>query len=91
MIVFYSKGCEGCRGNQAISKIQALCNKEGIEFQERRTILWKVYEKEANDIGEALNVKLPFFYNTETKTALEGNTFTPRDKLKQLVKGKNNG
>lgn len=90
MIVFYSKSCEGCKGNQALSKVEALCKKNDVEFEERRTILWKVYEKEANDISEALGVKLPFFYNTDTEQAIEGNTFTEIEKLEKLVKGNKN-
>lgn len=87
MIVFYSKTCESCRGNHALMKMKGLCSSEGIEFQERRTILWKVYAKEANEISEALGVKMPFFYNTKTEQALEGNSFTPLEDIKKLIGG----
>ena len=87
MIVFYSKGCEGCKGNQAIEKIKQFCKKYDVEFEERRTILWKVYEEEADSIIELNDgVKLPFFYNDETGEVLEGNTFTPTEELKKIVK-----
>ena len=86
MIIFYSKSCESCSGNQALSKMKAYCEKKEIDFQEHRTILWERYEQEANKIME-LNegLKLPFFYNSETGQVLEGNSLTPLDTLKQLV------
>lgn len=86
MIVFYSKSCEGCRGNQALAKMKSYCKKQGVDFQERRTVLWEMYEKEANEIME-LNpgLKLPFFYDTETERTLEGDSFTPLETLQELV------
>ena len=86
-IIFYSKSCEGCVGNQALSKMKAYCEKQGMEFQEHRTVLWERYEQEANKIME-LNqgLKLPFFYNSNTGEVLEGNSLTPLDVLKRLVK-----
>ena len=88
MIVFYSKTCESCTGNRALMKMKGECNSLGVEFQERRTILWQVYEKEAEKISKALNVKLPFFYNTETEEALEGNSLTPLEDIKNFIKRK---
>ena len=87
MIVLYSVSCEGCSGNQALRKIKGECSSHGVEFQERRTILWKVYEKEAKAISEALGVKMPFFYNTETEKALEGNSFTPLEDIRKFIEG----
>lgn len=89
MIIFYSKTCEGCSGNQALSKMQGECKSRGVDFQERRTILWKVFEEEADKISETLGVKLPFFYNTETEKAMEGNSFTPLEEIIKFIKGNN--
>lgn len=91
MIIFYSKTCEGCTGNQALRRMEGECKSRGIDFMERRTILWKVFEKEAEDISNELGVKLPFFYNTETEEALEGNSFTPLETIINFIKGKDNG
>lgn len=86
MIVFYSQSCESCAGNHALNKIKTYCEKQGVEFQERRTILWERYEQEANDIMK-LNqgLKLPFFYSTNTGETLEGFSLTPLDTLQSLV------
>lgn len=92
MIVFYSKSCEGCSGNQALQKMESYCKKQGVEFQERRTILWERYEQEANEIME-LNegLELPFFYNTETGETLKGYSLTPLDTLQKLIEEDKNG
>lgn len=86
MIVFYSKSCEGCAGNQALSKMKAYCEKRGVEFQERRTVLWELYEKEANELMETYNIKMPFFYSTNSGEVLVGNTLTPLEEIQELVK-----
>ena len=86
MIVFYSKSCEGCSGNQALAKMQTYCEKRGVEFQERRTVLWELYEKEANELMEAYNIKMPFFYSTNSGEVLVGNTLTPLEQIEELVK-----
>lgn len=86
MIVFYSKDCEGCTGNHALSKMESHCNSHDIEFEERRTILWKRFEEEAQEIME-LNkgLTLPFFYNTETGGVLKGNSFTSLEEVQNLA------
>lgn len=86
MIIWYSRECSSCVGNRALDKMKQVCEKQGVDFQEHRTILWERYEEEANKIME-LNegLKLPFFYNSETGQVLEGNSLTPLDTLKQLV------
>ena len=86
-IIYYDRGCGSCAGNQSIQKIKKFCEKEGVEFQEHRTILWKVYENEANEIIE-LNegLELPFFYGESTGLVLESSTFSLTDDLKKLVK-----
>ena len=86
MIIFYSKDCESCSGNHALTKIKSLCNKKGLDFQERRVIFWDRWEKEANDIIE-LNkgLKLPFFYNSETEATLYGFSLTPLDTLEKWL------
>lgn len=91
MIVFYSASCEGCAGNHALTRMKTLCNKYGVDFQERRTILWKVYAQEANEIME-LNpgLKKPFFYSTNTGEVLVGNSFTPEGQIKKLIDLDNN-
>lgn len=86
MIVFYSKSCEGCSGNHALENIKSLCKRQDVKFQERRTILWEMYEKEANqimDINDGL--KLPFFYSTNSGEVLRGYSLTPLDTLQQLI------
>lgn len=87
MIVFYSKSCEGCSGNHALDKMKQVCKKQGIDFQERRTILWERYEEEANKIME-LNegLGLPFFYSTNSGEVLKGYSLTPLDTLEELIK-----
>ena len=87
MIIFYSKTCEGCKGNQALAKMKSHCKKQEVEFEERRTILWERYEQEANDILE-LNegLKLPFFYNSDTGEVLQGNSLTSLAEIEKLAK-----
>lgn len=87
MIVFYAKTCEGCSGNTALNKMKQACAERSEDFEERLTVLWKRYEEEANAISEALGVKLPFFYNTKTEQALEGNSLTLLDDIEKFVKG----
>lgn len=86
MIVFYSNSCESCSGNMALVKMKAHCEQQGVEFQERRTILWERYEEEANGIIE-LNegLKLPFFYSTKTGETLSGLSTTPLDTIDKLI------
>lgn len=86
MIIFYSKGCEGCAGNRALANMKARCNKAGVKFMERRTIFFYVFENEANEIMEKSGVKLPFFYGTESGKVLEGNSFTPLEDIDRLIK-----
>lgn len=86
MIVFYSKTCEGCAGNHALSRMKQFCKEHGVEFQERRTVLWERFEQEANSIMRANpGLTLPFFFNSETHEVLEGNTFTPTEDLQKLI------
>lgn len=87
MIVFYSKSCEGCSGNNALTKMQEHCEKQGVDFEVRRTILWDRFEAEADKIME-LNkgLELPFFYSTNTGVTLAGASFTPLDTLQTLIK-----
>lgn len=86
MIVFYSQSCESCTGNHALTKMESYCRKQGVDFEQRRTILWDMYEKEASKILE-LNpgLKLPFFYSTNTGGVLEGFSLTPLDELQELI------
>lgn len=87
MIVFYAKSCEGCSGNRALTSMKALCEKNKVDFQERRTVLWIKYEEEANAImKENPGLKLPFFYNTENGESLHGDSFTPLDEIEKLIK-----
>lgn len=92
MIVFYSKSCESCSGNHALMKMKTHCKKQGVDFQERRTILWERYEQEADEIME-LNegLKLPFFYSTNSGEVLKGYSMTPLDTLEKLIKEDKNG
>lgn len=85
MIVFYSVDCQGCKGNQSLMRMKAVCNSKKVDFQERRTIFWQQYEREANAIMDVANVKLPFFYGTNSHTVLEGDSFTPITKIEQMV------
>ena len=88
-IIYYSRDCGGCSGNHALNKVKQVCKKEGLDFQERRTIFWKVWENEARGIIE-LNegLKLPFFYNTETGDVLKGSSLTPLDSVEHWLEGK---
>lgn len=86
MIIWYSRECSSCAGNQALSKMKAYCEKRGVEFQEHRTILWEKYEEEADSLMEAYNVKMPFFYATSAGEVLVGNTLTPLEDIEKLVK-----
>ena len=86
MIVFYTASCEGCAGNQSLSKMKTHCKKEGVDFAERRTIFFYVFENEANEIMEKTGVKLPFFYGTKSGKVLVGNTFTPIEQIDALIK-----
>ena len=85
MIVFYSNNCEGCTGNQALTRMKTHCEKAGVDFQERRTIFFFFFEDEANEIMEKTGVKLPFFYGTKSEQVLEGNTFTPIEDIDALI------
>lgn len=68
--------------------MKSLCEKNDVDFQERRTVLWIKYEEEANAIMEETGVEMPFFYNDETGEALHGDTFTPIEKIKKLMSDK---
>ena len=85
MIVFYTASCEGCSGNRALANMKVRCKKAGVDFQERRTIFFYVFENEANEIMSKTDVKLPFFYGTKSGKVLEGNTFTPLDDIDKLI------
>lgn len=85
-IIFFSKTCEGCTGNHALANMQARCKSKGVDFEERRTILWERYEQEANEIMENSGIKLPFFYGTESNKVLSGNTLTTLDEIDKLIK-----
>lgn len=87
MVIWYSRECSSCTGNHALDKMKQVCKKQGIVFQERRTILWERYEEEANKIME-LNpgLELPFFWNEATQTAMEGNSLTPLDTIEAFIK-----
>ena len=87
MVILYSKECQGCKGNHALNKVKQVCREKGIDFQERRTIFWKKWEEEANDIMEVNDgLKLPFFYETETGDVLTGNSLIPLDTIENWVK-----
>ena len=93
MIIFYTKTCDGCSGNHALTNMQSYCKQKGVEFEERRTILWHVYEEEADKIIELSKdedgkpgIGLPFFYGTESGGVLSGNSFTPVDSVLELIK-----
>ena len=90
-VIFYSKSCEGCSGNHALDKMKQVCKKQGVNFQEHRTILWERYEEEANKIME-LNpgLKLPFFYSTNSGEVLEGFSQTPLATLQKLIESDKN-
>lgn len=93
MIIFYTKTCDGCTGNAALRNMKAYCNQKGVEFEERRTILWHIYEEEADSIMDAnvdedgkRKIELPFFYGTTSGEMLSGNSFTPTDEILELIK-----
>ena len=86
-IYLYAVSCEGCSGNRALSKIQQVCKQQGVDFQERRTIYWDVWEKEANQIM-ALNegLKLPFLYDTESGKAQHITSLETLDSIETFIK-----
>lgn len=86
MIVFYSKSCESCAGNHALAKMKNHCKRQGVKFEEHRTVLWVRYEDEAKQIME-LNegLKLPFFYSTNSGEVLPGYSLTPLETLQKLI------
>ena len=86
MIILYEQNCTGCSGNHALAKVKQVCKQKNIEFQERRTIFWKVWGNEAKEIIK-LNegLKLPFFYNSETGDVLEGNSLTPLGTIEKWI------
>ena len=87
-VYFYSKSCDGCSGNQALKKIEQLCKKNGLDFSERRTILYYKWEEEADKIMENNpGLKLPFFFNEDTQEAMSGYSGTPLMELKKFMKG----
>jgi hypothetical protein len=87
MIVFYSKSCESCAGNHALANMKNHCRRQGVDFQEHRTVLWVRYEQEANEIMKInKGLKLPFFYSTNSGAVLEGYSLTPLDTLQKLIK-----
>lgn len=94
MVIFYSKTCDGCSGNHALMNMKSECKKRGVEFEERRTLLWHVFEEEADAIMDAnlddnneRKFNLPFFYGEKSGQVVNGNSFTPVDKIIELVKG----
>lgn len=92
MIVFYTKTCDGCTGNHALVNMKSYCKQKGVEFEERRTIFWHVFEEEADAIMDAnldengkRKIELPFFYSTESGDMLSGNSFTPTEEILKLI------
>lgn len=67
MIIYYSKECGSCKGTQELALVKNYAKQAGVEFMERRTIFWDRFEKEAQEISEAFNVELPFFYGSNSK------------------------
>lgn len=71
--------------------MKSYCTKHKVDFEERRTILWHVYEEEANEIIEANSseghkLELPFFYGTTSGEVISGNSFTSTDEIINLIK-----
>lgn len=89
MVIWYSRECSSCAGNHALDKMKQVCKKQGIDFQEHRTILWERYEEEANKIME-LNpgLELPFFFNEATQQVMVGNSLTPLEQIEKFAKEK---
>ena len=86
-IYLYDTSCEGCFGNHALDKMKQVCKQQEVEFQERRTIFWDRWEKEAEEIKEANpGLELPFFYCVETGEVKIGNSLTPLEDLENWVK-----
>lgn len=86
MIILYQKTCEGCSGNLSVMTIKAYCKNEGVEFEERLTPLWTGWKEEAKTIEDTLGIKQPFFYSTNSRTAVTATSFTDSDSLKSIVK-----
>lgn len=86
MIIFYSRTCESCSGNRALTLMEAECKKYGVSFEQRRTVLWEKWKEEAEDIAEVCQTTLPFFYSTEANEAIHGSSFLPVEELRKLIK-----
>jgi len=86
-VYLYSKECQGCKGNHALNKVKQVCREKGIDFQERRTIFWKKWEEEANEIMKINEgLELPFFYRDDTGDVLKGNSLTPLETITKWLK-----
>jgi len=69
-----------------LAKMKNHCKRQGVKFEEHRTVLWVRYEDEAKQIME-LNegLKLPFFYSTNSGEVLSGYSLTPLETLQKLI------
>ena len=86
-VIHYTKDCQGCFGNLSEKKVQQVCKKYGVTFEEHRTIFWDVWEKEAEEIMKLnAGLKLPFFYETETGAVLQTNSLTPLETIEKWLK-----
>lgn len=86
-IIYYTRECDSCAGNHSLNKIKQVCKKEGIEFQERRTIFWDRWAEEADSIIKVNEgLKLPFYYETETGSTFKGNSLTPLEMIENWIK-----
>lgn len=71
--------------------MKSYCRKHKVDFEERRTVLWHVYEEEADKIiklnsSEKDKLELPFYYGTTSGEVLSGNSFTSTDEILKLIK-----
>lgn len=86
-VLLYSVDCPNCQANHTLGKIKQICKQKNIDFDERRTIYWDIWEKEANQIME-LNegLKLPFLYDTASGKAQHITSLETLDSIENFIK-----
>lgn len=73
MIILYTTSCETCNKAHNVKLIERECLNRGIQFQQRITLFFEMWQKEAERLEQTFHAKQPFVYNTETKKVLQIN------------------
>lgn len=85
MIVYYSEECGSCKNSQTYAFVKSYSQQVGVQFQDRRTVLWKKFEDEAEEISKVFGVKLPFFYATNSNIAKSESDLPFAENIKQFI------